>query len=200
MDKNNNYFSQGVATEKFGIVFRSKLEAEWAYYFNNYNHDWIYEDKSFCDFSIGNGKVKIEIKPISYRFLETAFLKYIESDTEETLIIHCGSPRRFFAFKVDRGKKNDQIIFTGIHVTGFRLDYCWDKKTGFYCLDDCFRLKDIGILSGCEYFALDDFFAPIVNDIIECIYSIRDEKRFWGHRLKTTKTTIPTLNNAKTLT
>jgi len=55
------YKFQAKATDELGCEFRSKLEAQWAYYFNSRGLDWAYADKSYYDFEV-NG-IKIEVKP-----------------------------------------------------------------------------------------------------------------------------------------
>lgn len=55
------YVFQAEATREFGIEFRSKLEAQWAYEFARQGWNWEYTDASWHDFSVN--EVFIEIKP-----------------------------------------------------------------------------------------------------------------------------------------
>jgi hypothetical protein len=61
-----------IETEYNGILFRSRLEARWAIFFDAFNLDWVYEPECFIlsnnqkytpDFYLPNLKLYIEIKP-----------------------------------------------------------------------------------------------------------------------------------------
>lgn len=88
----SDYTHQAAATKKFGIVFRSKLEAAWAYAFSELKDvNWDYVDSPWHDFVIHApwGEARIEVKPIGEQF----FLQAIERiPIGETLFIVQGEP------------------------------------------------------------------------------------------------------------
>lgn len=65
------YVSQGIATDAFGIVFRSKLEAQWAYEFTKNSQQWEYADSPWHDFVL-DSECHLEIKPLGFGFVEDA--------------------------------------------------------------------------------------------------------------------------------
>lgn len=87
------YTHQGAATVAFGIEFRSKLEAEWAYWLTEQNIKWDYVDSPWHDFRIGDGYMPFEVKPQSIEFLRDA-LDRIPASDESLFVIGCGSPTK----------------------------------------------------------------------------------------------------------
>ena len=67
----NLYKSQGHATLAFGVTFRSKLEAMWAYEFTSKKTEWVYTDSPWNDFIL-EGCIHVEIKPRGVDFFEQA--------------------------------------------------------------------------------------------------------------------------------
>lgn len=65
------YVSQGIATKRYGVTFRSKLEAVWAETFQACKTPWTYLDASWADFEIdlGDRLIHVEIKPKAPSFL-----------------------------------------------------------------------------------------------------------------------------------
>lgn len=91
------YKHQAQATEKFGITFRSKLEATWAFAFSEMKmHDkpilWDYVDNEWYDFVIHApwGDAMIEIKPCGPEFVKQAIERMPDG---ATLMILQGEPR-----------------------------------------------------------------------------------------------------------
>ena len=95
------YKYQGKATEEFGIHFRSKLEASWAYALNDRQPrlQWEYMDGAWRDFTIVRpwGLMNLEIKPIGPEFAIEAALRVPEG---EVLFIARGEP----VFSEDRSQ------------------------------------------------------------------------------------------------
>ena len=87
----NAYFCQGNATEKFGIEFRSKLEAEWAYEIDRQFKEWDYVDSPWHDFLAE--KIPIEIKPVGRKFFDLALSRVSEyADDWQPFLLCQGSP------------------------------------------------------------------------------------------------------------
>lgn len=63
----SNFF--GVKTEYSGVTFRSKLESEWAKWFDSIGMSWQYEPTKFTrytpDFGINGMTVYVEVKPMN---------------------------------------------------------------------------------------------------------------------------------------
>lgn len=83
----SGYKFQAKATTEFGIEFRSKLEAQWAYYFQSRGLDWQYADHAWYDFIV-NG-INIEVKPYAEGMLFRAAERVPEN---EILVIVFGYP------------------------------------------------------------------------------------------------------------
>lgn len=88
-----NYHHQAKATAEFGIEFRSKLEASWAYAINGLGVPWEYVDGEWFDFSLELpwSIIHLEVKPIGATFFLEA-VKRIPAG--ETLYVLQGEPRR----------------------------------------------------------------------------------------------------------
>lgn len=83
----SGYKFQAKATTEFGIEFRSKLEAQWAYYFQSRGLDWQYADHAWYDFVV-NG-IKIEVKPYAEGMLHRAAERV---PFREIVVVVFGSP------------------------------------------------------------------------------------------------------------
>jgi len=86
----SEYQYQAKATRRFGITFRSKLEAEWAYQFTEWGLDWTYADHAWYDFTIDG--YLIEIKPLDRRFFYQALTRVADNSDQRFLFVICGSP------------------------------------------------------------------------------------------------------------
>lgn len=97
----SDYLYQAQATRDFGIEFRSKLEAQWAYAFDHIKGAlWDYTDGAWHDFSLDLEdailpvnplirQVLIEIKPVGEKFLGAAVKRI---PVGQSLIIIQGEP------------------------------------------------------------------------------------------------------------
>ena len=74
----SGYKFQAKATTEFGVEFRSKLEAQWAYHFQSRELEWQYADHPWYDFTV-NG-IKIEIKPLAENMLLNAAKRIPEGE------------------------------------------------------------------------------------------------------------------------
>lgn len=137
-------------TKRFGVEFRSKLEAKWARWFDINKLDWDYADKHWYDFVV-NG-VKIEIKPATMQHLFQAMGRVPAGDsclilTGEPSIVMGGISRNAFAFEswsnftrddpaglistIDlwQSLKNDVLIKNACKISGpYVCRYCGDNN------------------------------------------------------------------------
>jgi len=81
------YTHQAQATRAFGVEFRSKLEAQYAYWFQEMGLEWSYSDSPWHDFIV-NG-IHVEIKPFCHGALDSAADRMPH---EEKMLILLGSP------------------------------------------------------------------------------------------------------------
>jgi hypothetical protein len=86
----DGYTHQAKATKKFGITFRSKLEAQWAYFFDSCGDDWNYVDSPWHDFVVSG--LLVEVKPNSKSLFDIALHRAIENGWTDRLIIAMGAP------------------------------------------------------------------------------------------------------------
>lgn len=83
----SGYTHQAKATKQFGIEFRSKLEAQWAYYFNDQGVDWDYADSPWFDFTIEGTRVEVKPDALNMFFDAIARVPY-----GSTCVVCLGSP------------------------------------------------------------------------------------------------------------
>lgn len=84
------YTHQAQATRAFGVEFRSKLEAQYAYWFQEMGLEWSYSDSPWHDFNV-NG-INVEIKPFCQGALDSAANRM---PLEKNMLILLGSPPDF---------------------------------------------------------------------------------------------------------
>ena len=95
------YTHQAKATKAFGVEFRSKLEAQWAYEFTNIGgpfSNWSYADSSWHDFKLDDNK-HVEIKPLGYGFMLDALSRawgYKGQWLDDTMVFLLGNPNEAF--------------------------------------------------------------------------------------------------------
>jgi hypothetical protein len=82
------YLYQAQATRAFGVEFRSKLEAQYAYWFQEMELEWSYSDSPWHDFIV-NG-IYVEIKPFCQGALDSAAARM---PLDKQMIVFCGSPQ-----------------------------------------------------------------------------------------------------------
>jgi hypothetical protein len=131
----SEYKYQAKATREFGIEFRSKLEATWAYALAKLKHRdetplrWDYVDSPWHDFvlHLSWGDAKVEIKPVGDPFMYEAILRMPD---DEVLFIAQGQPGKVSGFWVEGvwpicvhrfGKLAFLINAASVHE--FRLDH-----------------------------------------------------------------------------
>jgi hypothetical protein len=129
------YKSQGIATEKFGIVFRSKLEAKWAYEFNNSKTAWEYADFPWYDFLLEEGW-HVEIKPIGIDFLESALKRAFPHRNEwfgNKFVVFMGEPQICISC-ICCLLECDKCVRVSLHSSenGKSVDLQWNQEVGFY--------------------------------------------------------------------
>jgi len=95
--ENNGYRNQGAATSKFGVNFRSRLEAEWAYWLDLQKCDWTYSDHECFDFVIEG--TKVEIKPLSIHLISEAIRRSVK--VKETILVVAGNPETYLKIWID---------------------------------------------------------------------------------------------------
>lgn len=96
-----SYTHQAKATRAFGIEFRSKLEAQWAYELERlYPGEWSYADQSAIDFTVSTpeGCIPIEVKPKGDSFMEQAILRAEKLLRSEYFVLLCGEPKEYLCF------------------------------------------------------------------------------------------------------
>lgn len=81
------YKYQSQVTKKFGVEFRSKLEAQWAIHFEDQGFSWEYVDKQTHDFEVEG--YRVEIKPLGFSFLRQAVSRLFE---DKVYYVCLGSP------------------------------------------------------------------------------------------------------------
>jgi len=134
------YEYQAKATRQFGIEFRSKLEAQWAYEMTKKKIEWEYADSPWHDFKCG--KKHVEIKPKHPDFMikaaERAF-PFRREWHEKGMLFLCGSPEDHFictAIVLDCDKclgleiipsKKDAIKIGVNHIR-----VAWNNEAGIY--------------------------------------------------------------------
>jgi hypothetical protein len=99
----SGYVSQGIATKRYGVTFRSKLEAVWAEAFQECKTPWTYLDASWTDFEIdlGDRLIHAEIKPQAPSFLFDAVNRawshsgewHLNPKGERTMMFILGEPQ-----------------------------------------------------------------------------------------------------------
>lgn len=88
----SEYKYQAKATKEFGVTFRSKLEATWAYAIKELKEvEWDYVDSDWHDFVIHApwGDARVEVKPVGSGFWKEAVKRIPD---KETLFIVQGEP------------------------------------------------------------------------------------------------------------
>lgn len=127
------YTHQAKATKLFGVEFRSKLEATWAYALADMRmHDkpleWDYVDSPWHDFVLHCpwGKAYIEIKPAGKQFLCQALLRM---PVGETLFVFQGEPTDVDEYwssnVITCAKRCDEEDYFDVRC---HLDICWLEK------------------------------------------------------------------------
>jgi hypothetical protein len=115
----SGYVSQGIATERFGITFRSKLEAVWAESFHENRFEWTYIDRRWCDFEIRRQEafIHVEVKPIGASFLWDAVQRawpyrnewYVADDGKRKMMVFCGEPHVVELWMVEAHESIDRL-------------------------------------------------------------------------------------------
>lgn len=135
--KKNKYSYQAKATRAFGVTFRSKLEAMWAYEYARGKQEWEYVDASWFDFRVGG--VPVEIKPQIAEFVEDAISRAWPHRSEWTpvgeklgcFLIVLGEPDVARTFLVERLKCDACAAFSDVTETQKAI-YFWDSSCGVY--------------------------------------------------------------------
>ena len=99
----NHYEYQAKATKRFGITFRSKLEAQWAYALSALTEvKWDYVDSDWHDFVIRApwGDAHLEIKPEGPQFWSDAVLRI---PLGASAFVIQGEPLESFDWTVETG-------------------------------------------------------------------------------------------------
>ena len=139
------YISQGIATRAFGVTFRSKLEATWAYHFTEKKHTWEYADSPWHDFTIKG--CHIEIKPLGLDFLIDAVARawpYRSEWVDRTMAIFLGEPDCESSCIVQIMECNNCAMLS-IKIRNDYSRYAWHPDTGVYggwCEHGTFTLED----------------------------------------------------------
>lgn len=129
------YQYQAKATEEFGVEFRSKLEAQWAYALTDKGIPWEYADSSWFDFTVRDN-FQVEVKPLGAKFLEQAIrraFKHAKRWYFARMAVFCGKPddSRIFLLKP---MSCGNCVAVQIGDSDFFI--YWNKKSGFYLLTD----------------------------------------------------------------
>jgi hypothetical protein len=115
----SGYVSQGIATERFGVTFRSKLEAVWAESLHENGFKWNYLDRSWCDFEveIEGAAIHVEVKPIGASFLWQAVLRAwpnrnewnVGQNGKRAMMVFCGEPHVVELWMVEAHSEIDRL-------------------------------------------------------------------------------------------
>lgn len=109
---------KAIDTKYNGHLFRSRLEARWAVYFDKLNIKYLYEDEGYLlsdgqkylpDFHIKNTKIFIEIKPDNYNWEDDLKHDLFSEDMDCFVIVHAGLP----------GQERSKVFFGKSYIGKF---------------------------------------------------------------------------------
>ena len=129
----NAYKYQAKATRAFGIEFRSKLEAQWAYRFTEDRIEWEYADCEWYDFAIDG--CHIEIKPKGIDFALIAIKRaypFRKKWIENKMIILCGPPDDFFTCMISEMTCGDCLRLSFCKPNETEKSFAWNPKSEVY--------------------------------------------------------------------
>jgi len=132
----SGYKFQAKATTEFGIEFRSKLEAQWAYYFQSRGLDWQYADHAWYDFTVN--EIKIEVKPYAEGMLHRAAERIPNGDI--VVVVFGSAPLNFNSrFSSHIGKDSINAVSVWMSDSGSTIPLFRDARVGLYYDDVFFR-------------------------------------------------------------
>jgi len=132
------YVSQGIATKAFGVTFRSKLEAQWAYYLTENKLPWDYADSEWHDFLL-EGCCHLEVKPRGLDFLLDALERawpHKDAWHDKTMLFVLGEPESSVWCVVQVLDCSDcaSLSLSGKDNAGNHLSivFAWNSREGVY--------------------------------------------------------------------
>ncbi len=160
----SGYKFQGKATTEFGIEFRSKLESQWAYYFQSRGLDWNYADHAWYDFVV-NG-IKIEVKPYAEGMLFRAAERVPK---DEILVVVFGHPPKKnwserFSKSVNFEQVNALSVFNRREFQTTTHFHFRDASVGLYVEDEFFSGGiETNRVDGCISITKDEVYQSAVS-------------------------------------
>lgn len=139
---------KAIETEYKGILFRSRLEARWAIFFDAFELEWVYEPECFIlsnnqkytpDFYLPKLKLYIEIKP-NYNWMNDNYHKNRYKLFEKDLLILSDEFPDFTVNLLYHYHENERIENNIVFIPNhYKYGHYWFSGYNLGSLDDDFR-------------------------------------------------------------